>query len=59
MASNMFDFPLPFRPVIALKELSNGPTTVRGPYDLKPSRIISSINIYRLWETRSTRARLK
>ena len=33
----MFDFPLPFRPVIALKNGSNPLTSVRCAYDLKPS----------------------
>ena len=41
MASKIFDFPLPFNPVIALKRGSNPLTTVRVAYDLKPSIIIS------------------
>ena len=46
MASKMLDFPLPLRPVIALKEGSNPESTVLCAYVLKPSKIISSINIF-------------
>ena len=45
MASNMFDLPLPFRPVIALNIGSNGPTSVLWAYDLNPSMTICLINI--------------
>ena len=37
MESSMFDFPLPFRPVIALNWGSNPEMVVRVAYDLKPS----------------------
>ena len=37
MESNMFDFPLPLRPVIELKVSSQPLMTVRTAYDLKPS----------------------
>lgn len=35
--SRIFDFPLPFKPVIALNDGSKPSITVRLPYDLKPS----------------------
>jgi hypothetical protein len=38
----MFDFPEPFRPVMALKVGSQPVMTVRTAYDLKPS-IINSV----------------
>lgn len=38
--SRIFDLPVPFNPVIAVNSLSNGPISVRLPYDLKPSKII-------------------
>lgn len=43
----MFDLPEPFKPVIALNLGSKPDITVLVEYDLKPSNIISSINI--LW----------
>jgi hypothetical protein len=46
MASRMFDLPDPFKPVIALNYWSNPVMDVLVEYDLKPSRIISLINIY-------------
>lgn len=39
----MFDLPLPFSPVMALKTGSKPGTFTRVAYDLKPSRVISSI----------------
>ena len=42
MASNIFDLPLPFNPVIAENVLSNGEIFVHYAYDLNPSKIISS-----------------
>jgi hypothetical protein len=53
MASKMFDFPEPLRPVIALNEASQPVIEVRTGYDLKPSRTSSSI---RMASKRSTRA---
>ena len=46
MESRMFDFPDPFRPVIALNFGSKRPITVRCAYDLKPSTMISMILIW-------------
>ena len=43
----MFDFPDPFRPVIALNFGSKRPITVRCAYDLKPSTMISMIRMVR------------
>lgn len=40
MASRMLLFPLPFRPVMALKSGSKPTISVRWAYDLKPSRTI-------------------
>lgn len=40
MLSSMFDFPLPFKPVMALNNGSNPFTSVRFAYDLKPSKTI-------------------
>ena len=45
MESRMFDFPDPFRPVIALNFGSKRPITVRCAYDLKPSTMISIMRI--------------
>lgn len=42
IASRMFDFPLPLRPVIELKLSSHPLMTVRTAYDLKPSMTIST-----------------
>lgn len=42
IASRMFDFPLPLRPVIELKLSSHPLMTVRTAYDLKPSITIST-----------------
>lgn len=39
MASRIFDFPDPFRPVIALNSGSQPSMTVRTAYDLNPSII--------------------
>ena len=47
MESRMFDFPDPFRPVIALNFGSKRPITVRCAYDLKPSTMISMIRMVR------------
>ena len=49
IASNMLDLPLPFNPVIAVNERSNGNTLVNYAYDLKPSNNISSKYIYKNW----------
>ena len=51
MESKMFDFPLPFNPVMALKYWSNWGTTVRCAYDLKPSMQTSStyIIVFYVW----------
>lgn len=43
--SRMLDLPLPLRPVIALNCGSKAGTVTRCAYDLKPSMVISSINI--------------
>lgn len=53
MASSMFDLPLPFRPVIALKRLSKSNISVLWPYDLKPSSTI--LFMYILYERRNTK----
>lgn len=53
MASSTFDLPLPLSPVMALKRGSNPLTTVRVAYDLKPSRMISSMCMAAGGETRS------
>ena len=45
MASKMFDFPEPLRPVIALNEASQPVIEVRTGYDLNPSRTSSSIRM--------------
>src|SRR5882762_4570731 len=45
IASRIFDFPEPLRPVIALKEGSQPTICVRTGYDLKPSSTSSSIRI--------------
>lgn len=37
--SNILDLPVPLRPVIAVNSGSNPCTSVRRPYDLKPSSI--------------------
>lgn len=42
IASRMFDFPLPLRPVMELKLSSHPLMTVRTAYDLKPSMTIST-----------------
>lgn len=42
IASRIFDFPLPLRPVIELKLSSHPLITVRTAYDLKPSMTIST-----------------
>lgn len=42
IASSIFDFPLPFRPVIELKVGSQPLITVLTAYDLKPSITIST-----------------
>ena len=42
IASRIFDFPLPLRPVIELKLSSHPLITVRIAYDLKPSITIST-----------------
>ena len=42
IASRIFDFPLPLRPVIELKVSSQPLMTVRTAYDLKPSMTIST-----------------
>lgn len=49
IASNMFDLPDPFKPVIAVNDLSNGVIVVAYAYDLKPSKIIYSNHIL-MWE---------
>ena len=41
IASRIFDFPLPLRPVMELKLSSHPLMTVRTAYDLKPSITIS------------------
>lgn len=45
MLSKILDFPVPFKPVIALNSGSNPNISVRLPYDLKPSTIIDLIYI--------------
>jgi len=45
IASRIFDFPLPLRPVIELKLSSQPLMTVRTAYDLKPSTTSSIILI--------------
>ena len=42
IASRIFDFPLPLRPVMELKLSSQPLITVRTAYDLKPSITIST-----------------
>ncbi len=42
IASRIFDFPLPLRPVMELKVSSHPLITVRTAYDLKPSMTIST-----------------
>lgn len=46
MLSRIFDFPVPFKPVIALNSLSNPSISVRRPYDLKPSMTIDLMYIF-------------
>lgn len=46
MLSNIFDFPLPFSPVMALKLQSNPETSVLCAYDLKPSKTILLMYIF-------------
>lgn len=48
IASNTLDFPVPFKPVIAVNSGSNPLISVRLPYDLKPSRITDLMNIFTL-----------
>ena len=48
IASRIFDFPLPLRPVMELKVSSHPPMTVRTAYDLKPSMTSSMILILAL-----------
>ena len=55
MASKMLLFPLPLRPVMALKRGSNPVISVRWAYDLKPSSTIcfmymTSVKLQR-WST--------
>lgn len=45
MLSRIFDFPDPFKPVMALKEESQPEIEVRTGYDLKPSRMSSVTRI--------------
>ena len=45
IASRMFDFPDPLRPVMALNEVSQPVICVRTGYDLKPSNTSSSIRM--------------
>jgi len=45
MESRMLDLPEPFRPVMALNWGSNPATTCRCAYDLKPSMVISLMNM--------------
>jgi len=45
IASNMFDFPEPLGPVIALNYGSSSATTVFLAYDLNPSKMILFILI--------------
>lgn len=45
MESRMLDFPLPLRPVMALKSGSNPIISVLCAYDLKPSMTIDLMNI--------------
>lgn len=44
--SKMFDFPLPFRPVIALNNGSNPDITVLCAYDLNPSIVTCLMYIF-------------
>ena len=46
MLSNIFDLPLPFKPVMALKRGSKPFTSVRLAYDLNPSKTIPLIYIF-------------
>lgn len=46
IASKMFDFPLPFKPVIALNSQSKSFMTVLWRKDLKPSITNDFINIF-------------
>ena len=46
--SKIFDFPLPFKPVIALNNGSNPFTSVLWAYDLKPSITIDFICILKI-----------
>lgn len=45
IASNTFDLPEPFSPVIAVNDRSNGLILVAWAYDLKPSSTTSSSHI--------------
>ena len=46
MESRIFDFPLPFNPVIALNNGSKSLISVRCAYDLNPSIVIDLIYIF-------------
>lgn len=49
IASRIFDFPLPLRPVMELKLSSHPLITVRTAYDLKPSITISMTLMLAVW----------
>ncbi|KAH9416894.1 hypothetical protein DERP_013865 [Dermatophagoides pteronyssinus] len=44
IASRIFDFPLPLKPVIALNDGSKSVISTRLPYDLNPSNIKCNIS---------------